>query len=45
MRRTVPVPTLQASALRGGKTTPRGGSNARAIARILLPELAVEGKA
>jgi hypothetical protein len=31
--------------LRGSKTTPLGGSNAMLIARILLRELAAEGKA
>jgi hypothetical protein len=31
--------------LRGSKTTTLGGSNARLIARILLRELAAEGKA
>jgi hypothetical protein len=31
--------------LRGSKTTTLGGSNARVIARILLRELAAEGKA
>ena len=31
--------------LRGSKTTTLGGSNARVVARILLRELAAEGKA
>jgi hypothetical protein len=31
--------------LRGSKTTTLGGSNVRVIARILLRELAAEGKA